>query len=197
LYLLTGQPFWPPRPRHGDRAEGQFVAGVYDGHAILVGKHHLHSLRIKDTKPGWDAHVTLDEARGEMPSGRGFLQDRYYFLPTTAAQLVKIDLALGKIVERVDTGQVLGNVIAFRGDIVSQNSDFVASFYQIEPLRERVAQRLAVAPDDAWALRTADPRREPAGRPDHPPQSLPIEPGRRRRSQHAGQHAAAGPARRF
>lgn len=150
LDLLTGAPKWEPKQRAGDLADMQFVACVYEGNAILVGKHKLIAMRLKDGETVWT--VALGDTAGEMPSGRGFQTGASYFLPTTASELVEVDLAAGKIAQRVKSPRVLGNLLCYDDQVISQGVDQVAAFYQITPLRRLVDQRLAESADDAWAL---------------------------------------------
>ncbi len=152
LDLLTGKPRWEPLPRNRDLADMLYVAGIYDGSAVLVAKDRVVALRLKDGKPAWKEPAKLQNTGGEMPSGRGFLSDHHYYLPTTKSDLVKIDLRDGQIVERTKTDHVLGNLICFRDEIVSVAADRAATFYQIEPLRKNVEMKLSKSPDDAWAL---------------------------------------------
>ena len=46
----------------------RFIAGVYDDQAILIGKHRIMAIGLKDGKPIWPRPITLDESQGEMPS---------------------------------------------------------------------------------------------------------------------------------
>lgn len=152
LDLLTGKPRWAPLPRSGELADMLYVAGVYDGAAILVGKNRMTAIRLKDGQPAWKESVKLQQSDNEMPSGRGFLSEHYYYLPTTKPQLVKVDLRNGEIVERASTDHPLGNVICYRDEIISVAADRASTFFQIEPLRKKVDARLAKSPGDAWAL---------------------------------------------
>lgn len=152
LDLLTGKPRWAPLPRSGELADMLYVAGVHDGNIILVGKNRMTAIRLKDGQPAWKDSLKLQQMENEMPSGRGFLSEHYYYLPTTKSQLVKVDLRKGEIVERASTDHALGNVICYRDELISVAADQAATFFQIEPLRTKVEARLAKSPDDAWAL---------------------------------------------
>jgi outer membrane protein assembly factor BamB/thioredoxin-like negative regulator of GroEL len=144
LDLLTGQPVWTPQER-GDRL---YVACVHAGKVILVGSEQVEALQLADGKPAWPAPVKLDDA----PSGRGFYADHYYFVPTAGAELVRIELNAGQIDKRTPTSEVLGNLVCFRDEIISQGSDFLAAYYQAEPLKVHVQQRLEDNPQDVEAL---------------------------------------------
>ncbi|MGE3779366.1 MAG: hypothetical protein AB7F89_19415, partial [Pirellulaceae bacterium] len=100
----------------------------------------------------WKAPLVLDLDRGEMPSGRGFLADGKYYLPTTTSHLISVRVDDGTLVERVKTDQILGNLICFRDNVISLGPNRATAAYQLEPLREQVAKRLGQNPRDAWAL---------------------------------------------
>lgn len=146
LDLLTGQPAWPAQPR----GEMLYVATVHKGNAILVGKNHLHSIRLADGKPNWDNPVEIPDQA--FPSGRGFHTGSSYYLPTTARLLVRFDLDQGRVIERVKTDLPLGNLICYRDEIISQSPAGLSVFPMVAPLRERVAEMLRANPNDPWAI---------------------------------------------
>ncbi len=149
LDLVTGKPVWKPRARADELSDMLYVACIHDGKAILVGKTSVLALKMSDGTAAWDDLFTLD---GEMPSGRGFYADHFYYLPTSRAELLKIDLNTGKIASRGSTGRVLGNLVCYRDQLVSQSFDGVSTFYQSEALRELVDRRLKEEPEDPTAL---------------------------------------------
>lgn len=148
LDLLTGESLWE---NNLPRGEMLFVAGVHDGHVIVVGKDAVRGLRLADAEPAWE--TPLDA----MPSGRGFISDDFYFQPTTASEVLKISLSDGEIAQRSETTGILGNLICYKDEVISQGYDdelapTLAIFYQDGTLREKVAEALQRNPDDAWAL---------------------------------------------
>jgi outer membrane protein assembly factor BamB len=143
--LRNGNSLWlVPRLR----GEMLFLAGIHGEHAILVGKHEVAAVKLSDGSAAWAESIKFEA----LPSGRGFLCGRHYFLPTTASELLKIDVAEGKIVERARTDRVLGYLVAYQDQIISHGADVLATYYQREPLRKRVAQSLKENPDDAEAM---------------------------------------------
>lgn len=152
LDLLTGEPKWPARERVEELGDMLYVACVHDGAVVLVGRTQVQALRLSDGKPAWPQPVRLAQDVREMPSGRGYYSEHFYYLPTTASRLLKIDLEAGKIVERTRTDRVLGNVICFRDHVIGQGLDGLSVYYQMTPLQQQVTERLAKSPDDAWAL---------------------------------------------
>lgn len=145
LDLLTGEPAWSAH-RRGDAL---YVACVHENKIILVGKSSVQALNLEDGMPAWSQDVSLEEAQ---PSGRGFYSGDAYYLPTSTAKLLKIDLAEGRVVEQTDTRRPLGNLICYQDELISQNADWLMTFYQREPLRRLVEEKLAANPEDRWAL---------------------------------------------
>jgi len=144
LDLLTGQTMWPPI----DRGNMLYVGCVHKQKLVMIGKDEVRAINLKDGKPAM-ASISLE---GEMPTGRGYYSDKYYYLPVTDSQLLKIDLDEGKIVSRAKTEIQLGNLICYRDEMISVSPYWIASFYLSEPLRERVELALKQNPDDQWAL---------------------------------------------
>lgn len=146
LDLLSGKLLWPAQKRN----DLLYVATVHKGNAIFVGKSQLIAIRLADGKPAWPNPVEIPN--GGMPSGRGFHSDTSYYLPTTAQELLKVDLDAGRIVQQLRTDKILGNLICYRDEIISQGVDSLAVYPMVAPLRERVAATLRQSPTDPWAL---------------------------------------------
>ena len=147
LYCLdvrTGQLAWPAQERDGRL----YLACVHEGQAVFAGVNGVSAIRLSDGQPAWPGPVELSDP----PSGRGFYSDQFYYLPTLGAELLKIDLAKGEIVQRTPTSLVLGNLISFRDEILSQGPECLSVFWQSEPLRRLVEKTLAEKPDDVTAL---------------------------------------------
>ncbi|HEX3999574.1 MAG TPA: PQQ-binding-like beta-propeller repeat protein [Pirellulales bacterium] len=171
LSLIDGKLSW-----RMDRGENVYVAGVQDGKVILVGKRKVQAVSLVDTIPGTtkDASPTpkpiwsvdLDPARvagadgstmaavGAMPSGRGFLSGGKYFLPLSTAEVVCIDIAQGKLVDRTRSrkGDIPGNLICYKNHVISLGVEALCDFYQLEPLRAQIAAALQKNPDDVVHL---------------------------------------------
>lgn len=143
LDLISGEPVWEPL----DRGDLLFTACVHDGNAIMVGADSVRAISLEDGNTQWTCELGAD-----LPSGRGLLAADQYYLPTTGARLLKIDLTSGKIAEDIETDTVLGNLVAYKDQIISQNVDWLATYYQTEPLRGLIAKRLEDDPKDSWAL---------------------------------------------
>ncbi len=147
LNLLDGAELWQI-----DRGENLYLACVHQDKVILVGVEGVSAVNLSDGKPAWSRPLSLPE--GSLPSGRGYYSGEHYYLPLTSAEVVKIDLNTGKIIERAKSrqGHVPGNLICYRGEVISQGVDFIETFYQVEALQQRVAAALKKNPNDPEAL---------------------------------------------
>lgn len=145
LDLLTGVPRWPARKREG----ALYVACVYDGRIVLVGKHQVTAVSLADGTAAWPAPLALPN---ESVTGRGFHTGGYYYLPTSASRIIKIDLSTGTVAESVDTRVPLGNLICHRDQVISQGVDVLAAFHQVDALERWVKARLEKDPMDREAL---------------------------------------------
>ncbi len=151
LDLAPGRPRWTAS-RQDQLADALYVGCIHGDKALVICKHRIVALDMKNGQPVWQEPLALQLDQGEMPSGRGFPSGNFYFLPTTTSHLLKISIDDGVIVERTRTPHPLGNLISYQNEVISHSAGAVAAYYQIEPLRQLVAQRLQKAGDDAWAI---------------------------------------------
>ena len=115
------------------------------GRGFLVAGSAAGSAAVPAAMGGQDAHAPGQDARA--PASR-------YFLPLNNAEVVAIDLAAGKIVQvsRSRQGNVPGNLLCHRGQIISQGLEAVDAYGQLDVVRDEVRQRLAANPNDAEAI---------------------------------------------
>ncbi|MFP6667223.1 MAG: PQQ-binding-like beta-propeller repeat protein [Pirellulales bacterium] len=152
--LENGEMQWH-LPRAGQSDEYSYLACVHDGMAIVVGRSELTAIDMENGKvaKGWPLKLPA----GSVPSGRGFHAERYYYLPLNSAgggEVAKIDLGQPSIVNRAKSHNdtIPGNLIAFRGQIISQGTDWLQAFYQRDVLEQEIDRRLKNDPADPWAL---------------------------------------------
>jgi outer membrane protein assembly factor BamB len=133
------------------RGDALYVAGVVDGRVILVGRHTVDSISLDAGKSTWEKPLALNAA---SPSGRGILTDGRLFLPVDTAEVIEIELAKGRIAGRSPSrgGAVPGNLLAFRGEVISQGVDSLDVFHQAATLEDRVETAMRVQPPDPWAV---------------------------------------------
>ena len=146
LDLRTGAVVWKQ-----PRKEGLYVAGVVDGRVIVVGRRGVEGLAIADGSNAWPDQLSLD---GACPSGRGVVTEGRLFLPLDTPEVIEVDLSNGTIAGRSEArgGAVAGNLVAYRGEVVSQGVGTLDVFHQSAALGERVDTALDARRDDPWAL---------------------------------------------
>jgi outer membrane protein assembly factor BamB len=149
LDLRTGKLNW--KRRQGDSL---FLACVDQGNVLLVGAQSVQALRLSDGNSAWEKE-TLSLPSGALPAGHGYLSDGRYYLPLTSGQIAEIDIADAGLNTFAPAGANigLGNLIHYRGSVLSQSVLALDRFDQLSALRKRTEAALAKNPDDATALR--------------------------------------------
>jgi len=162
LALDDGRLLWKT-PRNNNL----FLAHADAKRVVLVGRRSLRALRFQDGKASWGMKI-LDLPDGAAPAGRGFLGDRFYYLPLNDARLAVINFNTGKIVETLAPrgGDILGNLVAHRGMVLSQGWNGLEVFLQADAAKARAAQALAADPTDPAALALQGELFQSAGRRD-------------------------------
>ncbi len=172
LNLIDGTPRWTY-----PRQDGLYVACAHQGNVVLVGRRQVRALSLSEvdtskvkaaqttegktekevtvTRPklAWGGR-TVELPEGSTPSGRGFYGGGHYFIPLSTAEVVAVDLRAGKVshVSRSRKGIVPGNLICYKGKVLSQGFDSLDIFYQLDTARQQVDRRLATKADDPVAL---------------------------------------------
>lgn len=147
--LRTGAVKWT-RPRE----DGLYVAGIVGDRLVIVGRHGVEAVGISTAERLWSTPLTAD---GAAISGRGLVVADRMFLPLDTPEVVELELATGRIVGRSPGrgGAVPGNLVAYRGEVLSQGVDSLDVFHQMAPLEARIETALKDVPnpaDDAWSL---------------------------------------------
>ncbi len=125
LDLRSGAPLWK-----AERAEDDlYLAGVFGGRVLLVGRQGCRALALADGKPLWAVET-------ETPSGLGAAAGGAYYLPLKAATpeqpptVLALDLAGGKVLARmpVPRAEVLGNLVLCEDAVLSQSVTTVTAY---------------------------------------------------------------------
>ncbi|MBI2825661.1 MAG: PQQ-binding-like beta-propeller repeat protein [Planctomycetia bacterium] len=147
LDLLDGKLSWQ-KPRE----DGLYLGCVAGNKVVVVGRNSVRALRLADGDPAWPEPLALPA--GSAPSGRGFFNGQRYHLPLATAEVAAIDVATGRIVARSKsrTGSIPGNLICYRGAVISQGVELIERFDQRDDLWQQIADKIAASPDDAAAL---------------------------------------------
>ena len=152
LDLLTGDLIWKTTR---EKSNLLFVACIAEDRVIAVGKNSVTALGLEKGQVQWTMPIrsksTTPQRLAEQPSGRGFLVGHQYYLPTTN-RILEIDIRAGTIDRSVDVTAPLGNLVSYKDEVLSLTPEGLTTFHQRAPLEQKVAERLAANPDDAWAL---------------------------------------------
>lgn len=148
LNLRDGTTLWK-----ANRADDLYLAGVYDGNVLLVGKHRCRALRLDDGREAWACETGT-------PSGRGVAGEGIYYVPLRAAaggqgpEVCAVEIATGKIVGHARTRQqeVPGNLLFCEGKVVSQSVQQIAAYPQLRVKLAQVEENLRKKPEDPAVL---------------------------------------------
>jgi outer membrane protein assembly factor BamB len=146
LDLRAGTVRWK-MPR-GDRL--LYVAGVVDGRVIAVGRDEVEALALDTGRPLWKRAFG---GEGASPCGRGIMTAGSLFLPLDTPEVIEISLVDGGIVGRSPArgGALPGNLIAYRGEVISQGVDALDVFHQAAELEPRIETAARDPQRQSWA----------------------------------------------
>jgi outer membrane protein assembly factor BamB len=118
------------------RASRLQVAGVVDGRVVVVARDAVEALALDTGRRAW-RHAFEP---GVAPSGRGILTADRLFLPLDAPEVVEIALDDGTIRGRSPArgGAVPGNLVAYRGEVISLGVDAIDVFHQAAAVEARI-----------------------------------------------------------
>jgi outer membrane protein assembly factor BamB len=150
LDLRTGRPIWKEKQQNDDL----YMAGVFNGKVLVVGKNNCRALALADGKPLWVSPST------GLPSGQGVASDNIYYLPlkstadTKEPAIYGIDLERGVIRSRTVSRkkEAPGNLIFHDGDVLSQTLTAVTAFPQAKVKLDLITARLKDNPNDPVGL---------------------------------------------
>lgn len=133
LDLFTGKRVWQK-----SRGQGRYLAGVVDGHAVVVENDAVVAYSPTG-RTEWDVNLPRDVG---APSGRGVIAGNTLWLPTHNRALVQIELTDGRIVGKLklpENSRPLGNLAMYRGKLISQHPAEFVAFEQATALEQRLA----------------------------------------------------------
>lgn len=127
--------------------------GVAKDKVLLLGQNAIGALALSD------GHVTFNipipQSEG-APSGMGAIANDRWHVPLSSGQIWTISLQDGSRTGRQwaapDTD--LGNLLLYRGGVVSAHPTGLSCFEQRETIAEQIRQRKERDPADSWALLT-------------------------------------------
>lgn len=149
LNLRDGSLVW--KSGRGDK--DLYLAGVYNGKVVIVGKETARALSLVDGKQIWQVPTG-------MPSGRGIASDNIYYLPLKSAvaskepEVCAIDIEKGivsahtKSRKKMGTDgkeyqEVPGNLLFYEGTVISQTVNEIVAYPQLKVKLKLIDERLA------------------------------------------------------
>jgi outer membrane protein assembly factor BamB len=157
LNLADGKPLWD-KPRadhgeHGEHVEHYYVACVHKGVVVLVGRNSIDAVNLEDGSKAWGGRP-INLPSGAEVCGHGCYAGGQYFVPLSSGEVMAVDLESGKVVTTVKSRRsaVPGNLVCYRGRVISQGLDGLELYFQADAAREEVARRLAADPSDVEGL---------------------------------------------
>jgi tetratricopeptide (TPR) repeat protein len=149
ISLRDGVPAWKAPQMDGD----QYLAGVFNGKVVVVGKNAVRILRLSDGTQQW--YIPIN---GE-PSGQGVACRNVYYLPVKSrdknGEIIAIDLARGAVKARnraTKTGTPPGNLLFHEGAVVAQTVDDIIVYPQLVAQLELASAAVKADPNNPEKL---------------------------------------------
>jgi outer membrane protein assembly factor BamB/tetratricopeptide (TPR) repeat protein len=148
LNLKDGSRLWRSSHIDGDL----YMAGVYAGRVVIVGKSRTRALNLHDGTTAWMADTG-------MPSGRGIASNNVYYLPIKADAKTKepevcgINVLTGSMFHtKSRKKEVPGNLLFYDGAVVSQTPTEIVAYPQLKVKLQEIDEAIAKNPDDPIGL---------------------------------------------
>ncbi|MEZ6078673.1 MAG: PQQ-binding-like beta-propeller repeat protein [Pirellulaceae bacterium] len=142
--VLTGAIRLAPQRRNAYR----YIAGMRHGRLFAVGERQVVAIDLATGRPAWQR----DFPKGLSLAGKGLWQSDSLLIPLSDNQLIRVSTDDGRVLESAQVAQPLGNLFAYKNQLLSVGSSSVTVYYTRDALSEEVAQRLAANANDTWAL---------------------------------------------
>src|SRR5262249_34594186 len=145
INLRDGMPAWKRRQNENDL----FMAGVYSGKVLVVGKNAIRALSLEDGRQLWYLPT------GDMPSGQGVAAKNVYYLPLKKGEILAVDIDKGTVKPHnraANTGVSPGNLVFYDGAVLSQTPREVIAYPQLLARLDMATEALKQAPNDPARL---------------------------------------------
>ena len=150
LNLHTGEVRW--RIPRGDMMS---LAGVVDNRAILLGQQGVTAVSLDDGQPCWpEPQASGGQFASSHACGRGLLTSSHFYVPLDSPGVATVDLATGRVIDISPSRdeRLPGNLVAHRGEVISQGLGSLDVYHQTAPLKQAVETAMAADPNDPWAI---------------------------------------------
>jgi outer membrane protein assembly factor BamB len=148
INLRDGTPVWKSRQNEGDDL---YLAGVYNGRVLVVGKTNIRALSLANGAQLW----TLPT--GDMPSGQGVASKNIYYLPLSKGEILAVDIERGTVKAHNraagDAAKIApGNLVFYEGAVLSVTPTDVVAYPQLAARLEEATVALRADPDNLEKL---------------------------------------------
>ncbi len=142
INLRDGTKEWSKGQVEGDL----FLAGVYQGKVLIVGKNAVRILRLQD-----GTQISYLPT-GDLPSGHGVASKNIYYLPLRRGEIVAIDIDKLAIKAhnraKKTLGSSPGNLVFYEGTVLSQTPRELVAFPQLVARLELANRAVLEKPND-------------------------------------------------
>jgi outer membrane protein assembly factor BamB len=147
INLRDGTPVWKSPQLDGDL----FLAGVYNGKVLIVGKTHIRALNLQDKRMLWSVPTN------DLPSGQGIASKGVYYLPLSKGEILAINIDNGSLkAHNRAAGEAAklapGNLVFYEGCVLSLTPTDVVAYPQLTARLEEAAVALKADPENLEKL---------------------------------------------
>jgi outer membrane protein assembly factor BamB len=145
INLRDGTPVWKKRQMDGDL----FLAGVWQGKVIVVGRSSIRALHLNNGEIAWYLPT------GEMPSGQGVAARNVYYLPLKKGEILAVDIAKGQVKahnKAKNDNVSLGNLVFFEGAVIAQTPREIVAYPQLLAKLDEINVALRDDPNNSERL---------------------------------------------
>ena len=147
INLRDGTPVWKTAQADGDL----FMAGVFNGKVLIVGKTSIRALNLQTGQRLWSVNT------GDMPSGQGIASKNVYYLPLSKGEILAVDVDRGtlKAHNRAagDAAKIApGNLVFYEGCVLSLTPTDVVAYPQLTARLEAATVALKADPENLEKL---------------------------------------------
>ena len=126
----------------------RYIAGLRNNRLVVVGERQVAAIDLDSERPAWQREFP----KGLTLAGKGLWQSDSLLIPLTDNQLIHVSTEDGSVLDTAQVAQPLGNLFAYKDQLLSVSASAVTAYYTRDALTAQVAERLAADAKDTWAL---------------------------------------------
>jgi outer membrane protein assembly factor BamB/tetratricopeptide (TPR) repeat protein len=143
INLRDGTPVWKSGQRDGDL----YMAGVFNGKVLVVGKSSIRALSLQTGATLWYLPTH------DVPSGQGVASKNVYYLPLSKGEILAVDIDRGTLkAHNRAAGEAAkiapGNLVFYEGCVVSVTPTDVVAYPQLNARLDEATAALKADPEN-------------------------------------------------